>query len=233
LDCSDLSIYLVFTEGQIYRYNPESIETGRALIAAANHGLTFNQLYRLFGVSGQMGAYERVTSIPGTAVLQYQNPPYPGTDPGPCAPSIFDSLLWTQSSDGPNPSVWTLNPPTGATGPAVSGSASGFSTTATSNLYNTGVLTFTGAAATYHASIDWTVNNAPTDRAGWEVSIMQGITFVYEFATTGTGHYVQTDPFNLADGIGLNTAITVVVNIGSATGPDMGESVSGIITLEG
>jgi hypothetical protein len=107
-DCTNLDAYLVFANGDIYHYDTPSDETAVALTVAVTHGLAFNQgLRRSFSVPG---GYEFVGSIPGTANLIYQFPPYPGTDPGPCIASLnFNDLIWDSPPDTDTPTGTGFN----------------------------------------------------------------------------------------------------------------------------
>jgi hypothetical protein len=211
LDCSDLSIYLVFTEGQIYRYDPDSIDTGRALIEALNHGLTFNQVYRLFGVFGLTGAYERVSTIPGTAVMRYLNPPYPGSDPGPCVVNPFDNMVWIFTNNTPPPPTYVADPdPSGTqnfasvkfTGPPVAG---GF------YLHEDGSMTYTGGGGNFISTVAMKITAGSPGQQFVQTFLTQGGTTLDNQFEDTNGTYNFTTPFTLAPGVGVNQTILAAV----------------------
>jgi hypothetical protein len=211
LDCTDVSIYLVFTEGQIYRYDPDSIDAGRALIAAANHGVSFNQVYRLFGVSGQNGAYEKVLTIPGTAFLAYQNPPYPGTDPGPCTASTWSDTEWlgTQTWNAPPP--FTSLPPDGTQTNAASITWTGWPVTIDTEMDETGNLVYTGAGEPSLAVGTMTLNGSISGETEVQLLITQAGAVLVNVVQTTDGVFPYSVPFTLAPGEGTSQAVLIVL----------------------
>lgn len=209
LDCSDLSIYLVFTEGQIYRYDPDSIDVGRQLIAAANHGLSFNQLYRLFGVSGSMGAYERVTSVPGTAVIKYQNPPYPGADPGPCSITTWSDTEWIGTQTWTPPPPFTSNPPDGTHTNAASITWTAWPVSIDTEMDETGTLIYTGPGEASLAVGTMTLAGSIPGQSLVQLLITQGGTGLVNVTQTTDGVWPYSVPFTLAPGVGVNQNVVV------------------------
>lgn len=81
-DCTTGDAYYVFHDGSTYHYPGPAIPDAIHTLLADNHGVFFNR-----GIRRNVGyndAYSKVTSIPGTATKIYEDPPYRGTDPGPC-----------------------------------------------------------------------------------------------------------------------------------------------------
>jgi len=94
-DCTSKIIYYVFHDGSIYAYLPDAIPQAIKVITAYTHGLAFNSgVRRTLGLGG---TYNRVGSIPGTAIQIYSDPPYPGIDPGPC-PNFVDWSWFYQTA---------------------------------------------------------------------------------------------------------------------------------------
>ena len=92
-DCTNMDGYLLFSDGSLYHYDAPAMDVVVALTKALIHGQSFNFFYRRSLTV--LGGYEKFTGIiPGTAMLIYHYPPYPGTDPGPCSTGLFDALTW-------------------------------------------------------------------------------------------------------------------------------------------
>jgi hypothetical protein len=121
-DCSDDAAYLTFSNGTTYHYFPPAGADAVEIILASVLGRNFNvRLRRSF--DSQAG-YERWPgAIPGSAVLIYSFPPYPGNDPGPCPPPGPDWSLadWFWFGSFANPTDSSFSPVTGATGDAATG----------------------------------------------------------------------------------------------------------------
>ena len=218
IDCTDGSIYLGFTEGQLYRYLPESVDTGRGIIDALNHGLTFNQVYRLFGVFGYIANYERVSSVPGTATLAYSNPPYPGTDPGPCPSNIFDNTLWTNLVLGTGAAAYTITPATGVMQDNADVDVTATTNTQPAQVSNIGTLTYTGPGGP--AAVTWSIIisgwSTHAGGAGW--TLLQGGSAIAGEAFTANGTFTGTDNPVLAAGVGANQSLQLelTVDVGAA-----------------
>jgi hypothetical protein len=211
LDCTENSIYLVFSDGSIYHYDANSIDVGRALIRAFNHGVTFNSTYRLFGISGSIAPYERVASIPSTAVMDYAFPPYPGTDPGPCPSNVFDEMVWTNVVLGTGVTIVLLDPPTGNAQDNATSHVTGGVHLQNSITANDGALTYTGPGGV--VQVDWQLDVSGAVPFGQSVGInlVQNSTVltVHNFNVNGT--FSGTDFPTLAPGVGADQTVTAQV----------------------
>jgi hypothetical protein len=203
-DCTDDSAYLVFANGVTYRYDPSAGDVSVDITTATTHGRYFDFFARR--QPGDAG-YERWTGgIPGTAELIYSFPPYPGTDPGPCALGInFNDLVWDSPPDtnveiGTGTNTFSNFQNAGALDtnvPLPGISLAGFA--------NFGMLTFVGPdqACSFEVDIfDYLPGDAPNTTLGQIV--MQDGTFanLANFIMDGStppGHY--SFPFTVPSGI--------------------------------
>ena len=209
LDCTDLSIYLVFTSGEVYRYDPNSIDTGRAIIEAFTHGLTFNQSYRLFGVSGAVAPYEKVSSIPGTAVKQYENPPYPGTDPGPCVTTNWMDTEWLGTQTWVPPPSFTSSPPDGTHTNAASIGWTGWPVSIDTEMDETGNLIYTGPGEASLAVGTMTLAGSIPGESLVQLLITQSGTTLVNVTQSTDGTFPYSVPFTLAPGVGVNQTVQI------------------------
>jgi hypothetical protein len=216
IDCTDMSIYLVFSDASIYRYDPDSVDTGRAIIDALCHGLTFNQAFRLFGISGGVGAYERVASIPATATLRYQFPPYAGTDPGPCPTNIFDKAVWTNLILGTGASAYALTPATGTMLDTGTSTVTATVPLDSASVQNNFTLPYAGLGGT--ATVNWsiTITGAVFFGQSGGVNILQGgtVILVHNFNTTGSFGGTDNPVIVAGGGGGQDLSGQVVCNVG-------------------
>jgi hypothetical protein len=105
---------LVFSDGSVYHYFASAANDVRVLTNALWHGVTFNaQFRRALNVGG---AYEKFPgTIPSSATLIYDYPPYAGTDPGDCPACVTGATITLSVNSfatgplGPGyPNAWQL-----------------------------------------------------------------------------------------------------------------------------
>ena len=115
-DCTDGSVYLVFSDSSVYRY-PEFMTEIKAIMIAPTIGTTFNDVFRLGADPGSPNPFGKVTGgIPVTATQIYQFPPYRNPLPSPCFINPLPDLLWTTDLL-PDPGAGDNGtPPDGSTG---------------------------------------------------------------------------------------------------------------------
>lgn len=219
LDCSAQNAYYVFSDGSIYRYGFPSANPARAIITATCLGQTFNCFYRRSYGGNPSGQFARVLTVPITASLAYQNPPYRGTDPGPCPLLNWDLLVWSNYDSYVSPGSSVFVPISGGNSnmASVRGNVTGTSNQWTA--IQTGTMSYKGPAANCVANFIFTASAPWTSWTQFFIVIESTTTIFaeYKLANYSPGEWFL--PFVVPDTGGLTETLFVVLWMEAAQFP--------------
>jgi hypothetical protein len=232
-DCTNTDAYLQFADGQIWHYDSPSDEVVVALTTAVTHGASFNFSFRRSLTLP--GGYEKFTgSIPGTASLIYQYPPYPGSDPGPCPSGFPWALIWLPpdiffDGDGTDP-VWTETAAGLTSFTSLAGGPLSDSSVYAGDSSVSGTMSYTGGGGPAVATVSGQLFNSVADAGSFVRVLHDGVTLVQaDFQTIArnlplSGPFSIPFPFTISAGSG--SILEVQWNNSLGTGGPLGSPAS-------
>jgi|SRR5579872_368135 len=211
-DCGSGDAFLVFSDGSIYQYFSTGVDVTRQILTEPLYGREFDFLYRRGLLSP--GGYLRLTGgVPGGAVLVYSQPPYLGSDPGPCpAGPDWSSLLWSNSSSLTFGGSWVVSPVAGLLGDTFDAqcnlnlaATSGFAT-------QSGHVSYNGPSAACHLDVTFSHASNPAAFILAAVAIQQGSTVILNAAVSVLGVGTHHLPFTVPSTGGMSLTHFVFVH---------------------